>query len=243
MSPEKAKTLRSGDGVDRALNILDRTHVVETHKIGILYVAPNQSTDTEILGNTFGSPRYAAFLRSMGKQVKLSSAVSADVYTGGLDRSGNTDGHHFVFWEDRMTQVAYHVATLMPNLDKDPLFTNKRRHIGNDFVAIVFSDSPDYKHQMVLGDFNFVQITIYPLTATHYRVEVIKRVDLPWFGPIIRTAILDHNSLPVLVRRAALNANLLSILQQDSKVEYISHLEVRMKQIKTIKDRFVKDGE
>lgn len=86
----------------------------------------------------------------MGRQVKLSAALSPDVYTGGLDRSGTTDGQHFVFWEDRMTQTAFHVATLMPNLENDPLFTHKKRHIGNDFVAIVFSDSPDYKTHIVL---------------------------------------------------------------------------------------------
>lgn len=45
--------------MDRALNILDRAHIVETHKIGIFYVAPNQTSHTEILGNTSGSPRYA----------------------------------------------------------------------------------------------------------------------------------------------------------------------------------------
>ncbi len=40
----------------------------------------------------------------MGKHVRLNSAGS-DVYTGGLDRSGNTDGRNFLFWEDRVTQV------------------------------------------------------------------------------------------------------------------------------------------
>ena len=148
---------------------------------------------------------------------------------------------------------------------------------------------------------------MYPLTPTHYRVEVMKRLDLPLIGPIIRTAILDHQSLAALVRTTALNANvqplffsspfpsflhlsfpppppsplpsplsplpsplspsspplpsplsplspvsslpssfltflqILSILQQDSKSEYVSNLEVRVKQIKTIKDRFAKD--
>lgn len=99
-------------------------------------------------------------------------------------------------------------------------------------------------------------------------MEVTKRVDLPWFGPITRTSILDHDSLAVLVRTAALNANvflfyflciilvqlffifieintivqMLSILQQETKSEYVSNLELRFKQIKTIKERYAKDG-
>jgi hypothetical protein len=47
-------------------------------------------------------------------------------------------------------QVVYHVTTLMPNLENEPLFTNKKRHIGNDYVSIVYSDCPDYKQQIVL---------------------------------------------------------------------------------------------
>ena len=85
-----------------------------------MYVAPNQTTETGILGNTSGSPRYSEvlffvtlifiyfiiqFLRLIGKRVRLASAGQSDVYTGGLDRSGTTDGKHFVFWEDRVTQV------------------------------------------------------------------------------------------------------------------------------------------
>lgn len=35
--------------------------------------------------------------------------------------------------------VMFHVATLMPH--NDPSCLNKKRHIGNDFVTIVYNDS------------------------------------------------------------------------------------------------------
>lgn len=57
--------LKSGDGVERAFNVLDRTHFAETHKIGIMYVGSNQSTEADILGNTCGSPRYCEVLLLM----------------------------------------------------------------------------------------------------------------------------------------------------------------------------------
>lgn len=37
--------------------------------------------------------------------------------------------------------VVFHVATLMPNREGDPQFTNKKLHIGNDYVHIVYNDS------------------------------------------------------------------------------------------------------
>ena len=38
-------------------------------------------------------------------------------------------------------QVAYHVATLMPNKPDDPDCNSKKGHIGNDFVCIVYNES------------------------------------------------------------------------------------------------------
>jgi hypothetical protein len=34
----------------------------------------------------------------------------------------------------------FHVATMMPCSETDPNMTNKQRHIGNDFVVIVWAD-------------------------------------------------------------------------------------------------------
>ena len=42
--------------------------------------------------------------------------------------------------------VIFHIATLMPSQEGDTRFNNKKRHIGNDFVTIVYNDScEDYK--------------------------------------------------------------------------------------------------
>lgn len=43
-------------------------------------------------------------------------------------------------------QVIFHVATLMPTKPNDAACTNKKRHIGNNYVTIVYNDSgEDYK--------------------------------------------------------------------------------------------------
>lgn len=40
----------------------------------------------------------------------------------------------------------FHIATLMPNRESDKGCCNKKRHIGNDFVMVVYNDSgEDYK--------------------------------------------------------------------------------------------------
>lgn len=42
-----------------------------------------------------------------------------------------------------MLLVMYHVATLMPLKESDPNCNEKKRHIGNDFVTIVYNESEE----------------------------------------------------------------------------------------------------
>jgi len=42
--------------------------------------------------------------------------------------------------------VIFHVVTLMPFIEHDKQFTEKKKHIGNDYVTIVYDDSgEDYR--------------------------------------------------------------------------------------------------
>ena len=54
-----------------------------------------------------------------------------------IDRS---TGEHSIFLEFNNNQIMFHVATLLPfnPLDKQQL--EKKRHIGNDLVVIIFQE-------------------------------------------------------------------------------------------------------
>ena len=89
--------------------------------------------------NQFGSSRYSAFL------------------SGGLDP--RDDGQFHYVWQNDAMQVVYHAATLMPRNESDPQFNKKERHIGNDYVAIVYNDSGDtYAMGTVKGQFMYAHI-------------------------------------------------------------------------------------
>ena len=121
--------------------MLDHIPPYETHKIGVIYLAPGQSSEAEILSNTYGSSRYLEFLQGLGSLLRLRDTPPGMIYLGGLDRSG-TDGNSTYYYHDNTSQVVFHVATLMPtNLTSDPQCSCKKLHIGNDFVTIVYNDS------------------------------------------------------------------------------------------------------
>jgi tuberous sclerosis protein 2 len=126
---------------DRSLKNFDRITPYETHKIGVVYVGPEQAKDkTAILSNHSGSLRYTNFLKGLGTFIRLEDTESPINYVGGLD-TGGQDGKYALSWEDNLNQVIFHVATLMPTQPNDPNCNLKKRHIGNDFVCIVYNDS------------------------------------------------------------------------------------------------------
>lgn len=124
----------------KAIALLDLIPPFETHKIGVLYVGPGQcANETEILRNRYGSFRYTQFLKNLGTLVSLKDAKEHNLFVN-MDSTGR-DGNFTYIWQDDIVQVTFHVATLMPNKEQDPQCNEKKKHIGNDFVTIVYKES------------------------------------------------------------------------------------------------------
>ena len=52
-------------------------------------------------------------------------------------------------------ETCFHVATLIPNRARFAKFQNKKRHIGNDFVIVLFADPPSPAVAPVPSDASF----------------------------------------------------------------------------------------
>lgn len=139
--------LPTDDSTKRALRVLDRIPIVDLHKIGVVYVGPGQTAENEILSNASGSRSYHEFLQSLGDLVRLKGCKN--VYTGGLDTSEELDGPVAFWFGDRDTfQMIFHITTMMPNMNVagdggiiNESYNNKKRHIGNNFVLVVWNES------------------------------------------------------------------------------------------------------
>jgi hypothetical protein len=226
--------LPDDEATKRAIAILDRTPVVDFHKVGVVYVGPGETTEQEILRNSVGSSAYTRFLNGLGELIRLKGC--RDVYTGGLDTEMDLDGAYTYYWRESVTQLIFHVATLMPtNIERDPQCLGKKRHIGNDFVTIVFNDSGlPYDFNTLPSQFNFVQIIIIPLAhcssgglsakagqlwtadprqlsspeTTYFVVYTQCRPDMPDISPVQEPKVVSHAALPAFVRQIALHANI-----------------------------------
>ncbi|PHH53604.1 Tuberous sclerosis 2 -like protein [Ceratocystis fimbriata CBS 114723] len=151
----------------RTLRSFDRNLSIDGHKIGVVYIGENQTHETEILANVSGSSDYVTFVNGLGTLTRLRGA---NFNTQGLDREYDTDGKFAFCWRDRVTEIVFHVTTQMPtNTDADPQLINKKKHIGNDFVNIIWNDSGlPFRFDTFPSDFNYVNIVITPESRSSF---------------------------------------------------------------------------
>lgn len=231
---------------------LDRVPVIDTHKVGIMYVAPGQTTEIEILRNTHGSPAYTRFLEGIGRLINLRGQV--DVYAGGLDP--DEDGEYAYAWWDDIGQILYHTATMMPSRPNDPQFTNKKRHIGNDYVRIVWNDSgKPYRFDTLATQFQFVNIVIEPHSLgaiaafsnnlhenEFFKVTVQRAPGMHDFAPVGNFKLISAENLPFLVRQLSLLADWFASVfertQNDTaRVEIKTNWQIRLEAIQRFRNQ------
>ncbi|KAF4119637.1 Rap/ran-GAP [Geosmithia morbida] len=159
--------LPDDEATDRTLRVIDLTPTVDGHKVGVIYIGEGQTEETEILANVSGSSDYVEFLNNLGTLTRLKGAT---FNTQGLDREMDIDGPYAFCWRDRLTEIMFHVTTQMPtNLEFDPQVTNKKRHIGNDYVNIIFNDSGlPFRFDTFPSQFNYVNIVITPASRASF---------------------------------------------------------------------------
>lgn len=59
-------------------------------------------------------------------------------YRGGLDTQHGQTGVESVYCQFRQREIMFHISTMLPYTAGDTQQLQRKRHIGNDIVAIVF---------------------------------------------------------------------------------------------------------
>ncbi|XP_028251013.1 ral GTPase-activating protein subunit alpha-2 isoform X2 [Parambassis ranga] len=195
--------LKKNSKLLRELKNLDSRQCRETHKIAVFYIGEGQEDKCSILSNSAGSQAYEDFVSGLGWEVDLATHCG---FMGGLQRNGST-GLTAPYYATSTVEVIFHVSTRMPS-DSDDCLTKKLRHLGNDEVHIVWSEhTRDYRRGIIPTDFGDVLIIIYPMKNHMYFIQIMKKPQVPFFGPLFNGAIVTGTLLPSLVRATCINAS------------------------------------
>lgn len=156
-------------------------------KIGVLYCAAGQTDENEMIGNREGSADFEEFLKVLGDKIELKGFGG---YNGGLDTVNNSTGTHSLYTNWEGFEIMYHVSTMLPHMEGDVQQLEKKRHIGNDIVVLVFQDGTDEKYipDTITTHFQHILLVVQKDSgcsegATRYRLQVARKENVNEFGP------------------------------------------------------------
>ncbi|KFH64038.1 hypothetical protein MVEG_09863 [Podila verticillata NRRL 6337] len=185
----KLKKVQNNQHFEKELATFDETMLRFNYKFGVLLVQPGQKHEEDWFGNQTGaSARFQEFLESgtLGQKVALKGF---ERFSAGLDtRLGETGEHsYFDTWGDGF-EIMYHVSTMLPFNTLDPQQIQRKRHIGNDIVCIVFVDGDQpFVPNAIKSQFLHIFVIVHPITLPDgtrgYSATIACDEQVPEFGP------------------------------------------------------------
>ncbi|XP_067360645.1 rap1 GTPase-activating protein 1 isoform X5 [Channa argus] len=163
-------------------------HVISNNfKFGVIYQKFGQTSEEELFGNMEESPAFVDFLEFLGQKIELYDFKG---FRGGLDVSHGQTGTESVYTSFHNKEIMFHVSTKLPYTEGDSQQLQRKRHIGNDIVAIVFQEEntpfvPDMIQSNFLHAYVVVQVENACTDNVTYKVSVTARDDVPFFGPAL----------------------------------------------------------
>ena len=185
LTVDKFEPIMSPRASDLIVNY-DEHVVVNNYKFGFIYQKFGQVTEETLFGNRRHSPAMDEFLDMLGDRIDLSQHRG---YKGGLDTIHGQTGQHSVYQVFHKREIMFHVSTLLPFSESDKQQLQRKRHIGNDIVAVVFQEeNTPFSPDIITSHFLHAYIVVQPITNTtsgnvSYKVSVTARSDVPYFGP------------------------------------------------------------
>uniref|UniRef100_UPI0037E798A4 rap1 GTPase-activating protein 1 isoform X2 n=1 Tax=Semicossyphus pulcher TaxID=241346 RepID=UPI0037E798A4 len=163
-------------------------HVISNNfKFGVIYQRFGQTSEEELFGNMEESPAFVEFLEFLGHKIELHDFKG---FRGGLDVTHGQTGTESIYTSFHNKEIMFHVSTKLPYTEGDSQQLQRKRHIGNDIVAIVFQEEntpfvPDMIQSNFLHAYAVVQVENACTDNVTYKVSVTARDDVPFFGPAL----------------------------------------------------------
>ncbi|XP_026874999.2 rap1 GTPase-activating protein 1 isoform X1 [Electrophorus electricus] len=161
-------------------------HVISNNfKFGVIYQKFGQTSEEELFGNSEETPAFIEFLNFLGQKIVLHDFKG---FRGGLDVTHGQTGTESVYHNFHNKEIMFHVSTKLPYTEGDLQQLQRKRHIGNDIVAVVFQEeNTPFVPDMIASNFlhAYVVVQVEKACTDHvlYKVSVTARDDVPFFGP------------------------------------------------------------
>ncbi|XP_076014830.1 GTPase-activating Rap/Ran-GAP domain-like protein 3 isoform X2 [Genypterus blacodes] len=183
--------------IQKDLLVLEEQEGSVNFKFGVLFAKDGQLTDDEMFSNETGSKSFDKFLNLLGDAITLQGWAG---YRGGLDTKNDTTGIKSIYTVYQGHELMFHVSTMLPYSKENKQQVERKRHIGNDIVTIVFQEGDDasssFKPSMIRSHFTHIFALVrYNSQNDSYRLKIFSEESVPLFGPPLPSppVFTDHH--------------------------------------------------
>ncbi|XP_076316326.1 GTPase-activating Rap/Ran-GAP domain-like protein 3 [Tachypleus tridentatus] len=183
--------------LQKDLLLLEEQEGSVNFKFGVLYAKVGQTVDDEMFSNECGSREFDQFLSLLGELIRLKGW---DKYRGGLDVKGDMTGKYSIYTIYEGHEIMFHVSTLLPYSKDNRQQVERKRHIGNDIVNIIFLDGNHQEHSffkpsMIKSQFTHIfAVVTYESESETFKLSVYSEESVPLFCPTLPCPSIFRNA-------------------------------------------------
>eukprot|EP00026_Physarum_polycephalum_P007007 Phypoly_transcript_07060.p1 GENE.Phypoly_transcript_07060~~Phypoly_transcript_07060.p1 ORF type:complete len:277 (+),score=24.77 Phypoly_transcript_07060:811-1641(+) len=160
-------------------------------RMGVLYCKNGQLTEDEMYSNVEACPEFNDLLETLGHTIELQDWTK---FRGGLDVKGGTTGTQSVYTEFHNYQIMFHVSTMLPFQPDDAQRVERKRHLGNDVVLVIFVENKgdqivQFDPSLFKSQFNHVFIVVQvdysqpQSEVVNFKISISCKEGVIPFGP------------------------------------------------------------
>lgn len=129
--------------IKKSMAKMDSDLTLNRFKFGVAYLDRFDTSEQQMLSNTIEdsstSEAFSDFLRGLGDEICLNGWTG---FAGGLDVSGEClTGQKAIHRKENDAEIIYHIAPWLPQSANNNMNLERKRHLGNDTIVIIFSES------------------------------------------------------------------------------------------------------
>ncbi|KAI9222888.1 hypothetical protein BC828DRAFT_364760 [Blastocladiella britannica] len=161
---------------------MEERQVIRSYKFALGYMRNGQTTEEQMFSNTEedASVEFKEFLNFLGETIDLKGWRG---YRAGLDVQSEQTGKHSVYTKWQNYEIMFHVSTFLPHAQNDRQQVEKKRHLGNDIVVLIFQDGETpFQLSSLTSKQNHVVIAVRP-DGDKYAIAAGSKTGVPHFNP------------------------------------------------------------
>jgi len=146
----------------------------------VLFCKDSHLNEDDLFSNVDTSEDYEEFLEFLGDRISLENWTG---FRGGLDVKGNLTGKESIFTNFKEHDIMFHVSTLLPFDSNDKQQLERKRHLGNDIVVVIYKEgNRPFSPNCIHSQFNNIFVVIQKIhegdsKVTRYKVAFASKTQ------------------------------------------------------------------